>query len=192
MPIKLTKKRWQKKVTERLKKQAEKEKAKETKAREKAQKERERTALMERDNRALSKMATFASHLRSSAECSEGCELLLSDEEDQVILEQDLDDHFNGNDIVSFTSDEFPNDTPSTPSNLDKSATNVVNSAKPTRAPQPTQASTYSAPPTLALHSTSTQASTCNSRHPFKPRQLNYQNSDTSQTTRSTVGGKRP
>ncbi|PFX25222.1 hypothetical protein AWC38_SpisGene10168 [Stylophora pistillata] len=78
--------------------------------------------------KALSKMATFASHLRSSAECSEGCELLLSDEEDQVILEQDLDDHFNGNDIVSFTSDEFPNDTPSTPSNLDKSATNVVNS----------------------------------------------------------------
>lgn len=189
---KVNKEEMAKKKAERQKKQADKEKAKEEKAREKAQKEKERTALMERDNRVLSKMATFASHLRSSEECSEGSELLLSDEEDPVILEQDLDDCFNGNDIVSLISDEYLNDTPSRASHLDQSATNVVNSAKSTLALHPTQASTYSPSPTLALHSSSMQASTCSSRHPFQPRQSTYQNSDTSQTPRSTVGGKRP
>lgn len=187
---KVNKEEMAKKKAERQKKQADKEKAKEEKAREKAQKER--TALMERDNRVLSKMATFTSHLRSSEECSEGSELLLSDEEDPVILEQDLDDCFNGNDIVSLISDEYLNDTPSRASHLDQSATNVVNSAKSTLALHPTQASTYSPSPTLALHSSSMQASTCSSRHPFQPRQSTYQNSDTSQTPRSTVGGKRP
>ena len=200
---KVNKEEMAKKKAERQKKQAEKEKAKEEKAREKAQKEKERTALVERDNRVLSKMATFASNLRSTEECELGSELLLSEEEDPVILEQDLDDCFNGNDIVSVLSDEYLNDTPSNPtffrtesraSHLDQSATNVVNAPTPTLVLHPPRASSYLAPPALALHSTSSQASTCSSRQPSQPRQLPvvYENRDTHQTPRSTVAGKRP
>lgn len=175
------------KKAEREKKKAEIEKAKEVKATEKAAKEKERAALMERDNRVLAEMTSFASSLSGHRQSNEPPSPGEQSETD--FFEEDLDvDSFDGTDIVSECSTMYLNNagTPLNPT--------VITPESNTNHCDPTGNNLVNSTPLLLSASLHRQDSNSSHRQPFQPRQLLAQLNKSSnfQTSRSTVGGKRP